>query len=167
MTQFLKDEFRRLVDLIPQTDPRGLEYQNLLRSIECLDAIGPTIDVIVEMPQLELEIEERRMLAEQTAKVVPFTKADAADEVASVEETPKPVEETSAEDTGANEPAEEPAPVVEEKTYSSAEVRKALVDARSKGVDVKAVLAKVGADNFTAVPASKYAALMADLTEAN
>ena len=164
MTEFLKKEFKRLVDLLPQTDPRGMEYQTLLRSIECLDAIGlSTIDVIVDMDKLEAAAEK--------SKVVPFTKAEFPEAVEeTVEEKAEAVEETGAEETGANEPKPEPAPVesvVEEKTYTSAEVRKALVEARGKGVDVKAVLAKVGADNFTAVPASKYAALMDALNGAN
>jgi hypothetical protein len=55
------------------------------------------------------------------------------------------------------------APVTEPKTYSSSEVRKALVDARGRGVDVKAVLAAVGAENFAAVPAAKYGEVMAKL----
>ena len=48
----------------------------------------------------------------------------------------------------------------EEKTYTSPEVRKALVDARGKGINVKEILAGFGAENFQALPASKYGALM-------
>jgi hypothetical protein len=65
------------------------------------------------------------------------------------------------------DPPEEPAPTTEAtteaKTYNSAEVRKALVDARSSGTDVKALLKKFGAANFSEVPAAKYGELMAEL----
>ena len=160
MTDFLKSEFERLVGLIPATDPRTADYQMLLRSIECLDALGQTVDAVAAP------------LEEAAAKVIPFTKAEfpedpAVDPVVEEKDEEKAAEEKAAEDISANEPEPEPAPVVEEKTYTSAEVRKALVDARGRGVDVKAVLAKVGADNFTAVPASKYAALMDALNGAN
>ena len=52
---------------------------------------------------------------------------------------------------------------VEEKTYDASEVRKALVEVKAKGVDVKEVLSEFGVADFRALPAAKYGALMKKL----
>ena len=141
MQSFSLDELARLVNLLPITDPRSADYQMLLRSIECLDSLGHTIDEIMSAA-LAQEVEDSKSLAEDapvedTCKVVPFTAAEFPEDVP---EEPKP----------------------EAKTYDPAEVRKALVDAKAKGANVKELMQKIaGADNFAGVPAGKYAELMA------
>lgn len=145
-----------MVDRIPQTDPTSAEYHILLRSIEYLDAIGSTIDAIVTEASEEMRKDleaEKQTVEEQTAKVIEIAKAVAK---AEPEPAPKeePIPEPKAELTGAN------------KVWSAAEVRKALVEAKGAGVDVKGLLLSVGVDSFPALPAARYAELMARLAEA-
>lgn len=160
MTAFVKEELLRLVDRIPQTDPTTAEYHILLRSIEYLDAIGSTIDAIVTEASEEMRkgLEaEKQTVEETTAKVIEIAKA-----VAKAEPEPEPAPEPKAEAT--------PEPKAEltgaNKVWSAAEVRKALVEAKSAGVDVKGLLLSVGVDSFPALPAARYAELMARLAEA-
>lgn len=155
MTEFMRDELNRLVQKIPVTDPCTSEYHVLLRSIEYLDSMGPTIEEILaevfeaavaeDLGAEKLDVKDGAELisaikAREEGKVVPFT----------APEFP--------EDPPEDKPAEQ-----EEKTYDPSEVRKALVDAKKKGVDIKVILAKVGVDNFQAVPAAKYGTIMKEL----
>lgn len=161
MTYFTKSELIRAAELLKETDPRSSEYHVLLRSIEYLDSMGQTLDEIAGLDPNEDSAEtESARESEDTgaikapSNVVPFTAAEYP--VATEDEPPEDPPQTVA-------PPESSAPPAEEKTYTSAQVRKALVDARSKGTDVKALLAEVGADNFQAVPASKYGTIMKKL----
>ena len=176
MTDFLKQEMLRLVDTLPETDPRTQDYHVLLRSIECLDAMGQTINEIVELVEMDTTkglAEEKETAEKQAAKVVELTsaikaKAETGDHVVVAHVPPFTAAEFPEEPP--DDPMDEfvketakPAPATEAKTYNSAEVRKALVDARSSGTDVKALLKKFGAANFSEVPAAKYGELMAEL----
>ena len=155
MTKFMRDELNRLVQKIPETDPCSGEYHVLLHSIECLDSMGQMIEEILaavfegqaaeDLGAEKLDVKEGAELisaikSKADGKVVPFTAPDFPEEL----------------------PAETPVEQ-EEKTYDPSEVRKALVDAKKKGVDIKVILAKVGADNFQAVPAAKYGIIMKEL----
>lgn len=157
MTEAVKQEFFRLVDLLKDTDPRTEAYHILLSSIERFDAIGSTVDGIVAMRDNDAHedllrqqgrltdvTEQLKKMAEAAKPTLPDTNAVAPFEVA---DFPVETEEKKPEKA-------------EEKTYTSPEVRKALVDARGKGVNVKEILAGFGAENFQALPASKYGALM-------
>lgn len=169
MTELTKRELVRAAELLKETDPRSSEYHVLLRSIEYLDSMGKTLDDIAEL--IDWEIAEM---------VYCGIEADAAGESSAIkarkpidnltpfpgkkEPVPEPAEPAPLpEPTPITDPQPEPAETEAEPTYSAAQVRKALVDARSKGVDIKAVLAKVGADNFQGVPASKYGSIMKEL----
>lgn len=154
MQSFVMEELGRLIDLIPETDPRSPDYQMLLRSIECLDAMGQTINEI-QQARIDEAIREDQ---QENAKVIPFTAPEFP------EEPPDDPMDEAVKSTTVAENATT-APTTEAKTYSSSDVRKALVDARGKGADVKAILAKVGADNFQGVPAAKYGELMDALAE--
>lgn len=144
MTEFTKNEFVRLIDLLPETDPRTNEYLTLLHSIECFDSIANSID---EMDKLRFAD-----LADATAEnVVPFTATDFPAQ-------PEPT--TAVEPTAQPTVEPEQTPPAEEKTWDASSVRKALVDARSRGVNVKEILEGFGVANFGALPASKYSALM-------
>lgn len=143
MKQFLKDEFVRLVNKLPETDPSTSSYHMLLHSIEALEAIGSTIEGI-----LEIEGDEEQP-AEPFVEPIPF---------------PKPIEPISTDPDPIPVPAPVEPPVVTEKTTVTApEVRKALCEAKKRGVDVKAVLQKFYANNFQNLPEEKYADLMAAL----
>lgn len=184
MTETVKQEFMRLVDLLPQTDPRTEAYHILLSSIERFDAIGSTINDMVDVIHSEAALDAVTVEAgwakdqvgkvvELTAKIdpdkvpvhpiptVPFTAPDFPAETPEEQEghevaelVKKVVEEQPA-------PPQSPAPV--QQTYDAPTVRKALLDARARGVNVKEVLKGFGADGFQAVPADRYADLMAAL----
>lgn len=167
MTEFSKQELLRLVDRIPETDPTTTAYHMLMQSIECFNALALTVDEILALRDAQAYedlMEERGLVKQQAEKVkeiaqdnvVPFTAPAAPwDEVASTSPTvpaEPPVEEKTAEDK-----------TVEEKTYAASDVRKALVEVKAKGVDVKEVLSEFGVTDFRALPAAKYGALMARL----
>lgn len=149
MTTTMAKEFLRLIGLLQQTDPSTTAYHALLQSIELLNSIGQTIEEMLE--------ESTDVIAESIAKssaattdlpeknnVVPFTAPAFPEEVE---------EEIVKEET-----------IKEEQKFTSAQVRKALVDARNNGTDVRALLAEFGADNFSAIPEGKYAELMSRLS---
>lgn len=144
MTEFTKNEFVRLIDLLPQTDPRSNDYLALLRSIECFDSMANSIDEMDGLRSLDLSAErtEPRVVELATAKPIPVI--DKYEEEHR-DPPPAPIEEEKKE---------------EEQTYDASTVRKALVDARSRGVDVKEILSGFGVANFGALPAAKYGALM-------
>lgn len=165
MTEFMRNELNRLVQKIPETDPCSSEYHILLRSIEYLDSMGQTIEEILaqvfesqvadDLAAERLDIKEAERVKETSAikaregKVVPFT----APEFPEAAETEiKPVPES------AESPSEATA-----KTYSSSEVRKAVVDARLRGVDTAALFRKYGAEVFQGVPEARYPELMKEL----
>lgn len=147
MTEFVKKEFLRLIDLLDQTDPRSQEYLTLLHSIECFDSMANSIDEMDKLRTLDLmedRLAEKKTVAEQAAKVAEIAK----DNVVPFTAPDFPAEQTE-----------------EAKTYSASDVRKALVDAKGKGVNVKEILGSFGAENFSALPAAKYGELMARLEE--
>ena len=63
------------------------------------------------------------------------------------------------------EPVSEPAPETG-RSYTKEEVRAALAESRKRGVKVTELLGELGYDNFSAVPAGEYGAVMAKLGEA-
>ena len=168
MTEFTKQECFRLIDKLAETDPTTEAYHILLSSIERFDSIGNTVDEIAQLREAATEqvVIDVAAIKEQMKK-----RAEAASTPTSPPEDdgthtipPElvvPFETTDFPAEVKDEPVkDEP---VEEETYTSSQVRKALVDARKAGVDVKALLAEFGADNFSAVPAGKYGAIMRKL----
>jgi hypothetical protein len=153
MTEFTKNEFVRLIDLLPQTDPRSNDYLTLLRSIECFDSIANSIDEMDGLRSLDLSAERTEPRVVELATVKPIGVVGAFKEMPPTVPAEPAVEEKP-----------EPAPIEEKKeeeqTYDASTVRKALVDARSRGVDVKEILSGFGVANFGALPAAKYGALM-------
>lgn len=170
MTETLKRELLRLVDKLPETDPTTTAYHVLLHSVEALDGIGSTIDDIVHLadedpkdppfPQILREIKK--------TEVEPVRPEDVPESpiLAIVEaEIEKAAKTAATTAPKADEVADTPAPPAEppKVTYNAAQVRKALVDARNRGVDVRAVLKQFAADNFQCLPEAKYDAVMAAL----
>lgn len=170
MTEFTKQECLRLIDKLAETDPTTEAYHIVLSSIERLDAIGTTIDEIAKMreggPVIKM-ISAKELMQADPATLDPPTLEELADIAEEEKLKVEQLKKLTVEATPPFEVADFPADVKDDlvkqdsaKTYSASEVRKALVEARSKGADVKAILAKVGADNFTAVPEAKYGELM-------
>lgn len=173
MTEFSKNELLRLVDKIPETDPTSTAYHVLMQSIECYNSLALTVDEIIALrdEQAYEDLMEQRGLVKQQAEkikeiaqdnVVPFTAPEFPDDPTATNEV-KPIgvvgEFKEMSPTVPAEPAVEDK-TVEEKTYAASDVRKALVEVKAKGVDVKEVLSEFGVADFRALPASKYGALM-------
>lgn len=161
MTEFSKQELLRLVDKIPETDPTSTAYHVLMQSLECYTSLALTVDEIIALRDAQVyeDLMEQRGLVKQQAEkikeiaqdnVVPFTAPDA------------PWEEKVPESEEGFDPEVEE-PKQEEKTYAASDVRKALVEVKAKGVDVKEVLSEFGVADFRALPAAKYGALMKKL----
>ena len=154
MTEFSKTELLRLVDKIPETDPTTTAYHVLMQSIECYNALALTVDEIIAMRDGEARedlLEQQGLVNQQAEKI----KEIAQDNVVPV----------TAPDFPAETPEEkkpEPAPPAPP-SLSASDVRKLLVEARGRGVNVKEVLKGFGADSFQALPADKYDALAAAL----
>lgn len=149
MTEFSKNELLRLVDRIPETDPTTTAYHVLMQSVECFNSLALTVDEILALRDEDAHedlMEQRGLVKQQAEKikeiaqdnVVPFTVPDFPEAPVETEEK-KP----------------EPAPP----TLSASDVRKLLVEARGRGVNVKEVLKGFGADSFQGLPADKYDAL--------
>ena len=93
-----------------------------------------------------------------------------------IDVTPAHVKKAVAEDLGLDtpeepvsepvaEPVSEPVPETG-RSYTKEEVRAALAESRKRGVKVTELLGELGYDNFSAVPAGEYGAVMAKLGEA-
>ena len=89
-----------------------------------------------------------------------------------IDVTPAHVKKAVEEDLGLDTPEEPVAEPVSEPTpetgrsYTKEEVRAALAESRKRGVKVTELLGELGYDNFSAVPAGEYGAVMAKLGEA-
>ena len=168
MTTTMAREFLRLIEKLHETDPSTQAYLTLLQSIECLNSIGTTIEEMLTESMAAIARQDpvtahADWVEGQEGKVVELSVVVDPEKVP-VHPIPTPPFEA------ADFPAEVKDDLVKEesvkeevKTYTSAQVRKALVDARNSGTDVRALLAEFGADNFGAVPEGKYAELMARL----
>ena len=158
MTEFTKLEFFRLIEKLKDTDPSTTAYHILLQSIESFDSIAKTVDDIAAMRDEdahEAVVVGAGWVKGQEGKVVELTATIDPDKVPV---HPIPVVPFEATDF----PAETTMNPPEDKknSYDPADVRKALLDARGRGVNVKEILRGFGADGFQAVPAEKYGALM-------
>lgn len=166
MTELTRRELVRAAELLKETDPRSSEYHVLLRSIEYLDSMGAALDEIAELIDWEIAMEQTpaEPAGDGSAIKARPGKGELTPFPGKKEPVPQPAEPLP-EPTPITDPVEPPVETEAEPepTYSAAQVRKALVDARSKGADIKAVLAKVGADNFQGVPAAKYGTIMKEL----
>ena len=161
MTEFVKQEFLRLIDLLPQTDPRTNEYLTLLHSIECFDSIANSVDEMDGLRRIDLmedRIAEQTAVEEQAKKIVEIAKTPVTEEGGGkvVPFTAPDFPEAAAEEETAPPKLKLP----EEEKIDPSEVRKALVAARARGIDSKEILSGFGVTHFQELPANKYRALL-------
>ena len=138
-TEFNKTELKRIIDLIPQTDPRSREYAQLL---ECIERYIYFANVIAAA-QAFIEQDEQPV-PQVVPEIVQFNPPVAEEEK---------FEEPEAEDTTEYDPA----------------VVKALVTkarAEKKISSIKDwISTNFGVDGFSAIPAKQYPRVMAKLKE--
>ena len=140
-TPFNKAELKRIIDLIPQTDPRSREYAQLL---ECIERFIYFANVIASAQDF----------IDKGEQPVPLPTGIPESNI--IQFTPPTAEEEKFPEQ------------IEEETYDSATVKKALQDARMAGKIGSAkewIRENFGADGFQALPAKHYGAVMAKLKE--
>ena len=149
MNDIIPREIRRVVDALERAEPGSEEYGRLLSNLNDLTYIEAARACSAK----------RR---EETAES-PTPKSDTPAHVkAAVEEALG----LTTEEAPAAEPKPEPKPEPDTgHTYTKEEVRAALAKSRKSGVSVTALLESLGYDNFSAVPAGEYGAVMAKLKE--
>lgn len=146
LTKLFDDEVQRMAEKLCAMDPGSAAYGQMLSNMSDLiwlaDRIGPTTR---EKPAV--------------IDVTPAHVKKAVAEDLGLDTTEETVSEPEPE------PVAEPAPETG-RSYTKEEVRAALAESRKRGVKVTELLGELGYDNFSAVPAGEYGAVMAKLGEA-
>ena len=147
MTEFTANEMRRLIEMLPKTDPTNDDYYRILRNLEMFACHSEMIEMILK---------EAGKLEEES-------------NIISVEFRP-PEPEVKEPDSLDPLPASESAPSAPVGGESGADidlvaVRYALREAKKKGADIPAVLSEFGADNIKGIKPEQYAALVKRLEE--
>ena len=148
LTKLFDDEIQRMAEKLCAMDPGSAAYGQMLSNMSDLIWLA----------------DRRTLAAQEKPAVIDITPAHVKK---SVEEdlgldTP---EETAPQAEPVSEPVSKPAPETG-RSYTKEEVRAALAESRKRGVKVTALLGELGYDNFSAVPAGEYGAVMAKLGEA-
>lgn len=168
MRKSLRDELRRLVGLIPKTDPTSIEYHTLLASFEGLyNLVGPLEEILDELDKEDLadNIVDIKVIPGGVPCGEDCATCDAC-ENAQISSSSCTESVTAGEDK--QETVEEAAESGSEKvdeTYDPVTVRRALLEAKRQGVDPKVIFQAVGATNFSDLPPEKYGAVMAKIKE--
>lgn len=148
LTKLFDDEIQRMAEKLCAMDPGSAAYGQMLSNMSDL-----------------IWLADRRTLAAQEKPamidITPAHVKKAVEEDLGLD-TP---EETAPQAEPVSEPVSEPAPETG-RSYTKEEVRAALAESRKRGVKVTALLGELGYDNFSAVPAGEYGAVMAKLGEA-
>lgn len=139
LTKLFDDEVQRMAEKLCAMDPGSAAYGQMLSNMSDLIWLADRIG--------------------------PTTR----EKPAVIDVTPAHVKKAVAEDLGLDTTEEtvsepEPEPVAE--PYTKEEVRAALAESRKRGVKVTELLGELGYDNFSAVPAGEYGAVMAKLGKA-
>lgn len=146
LTELFDNEVRRMARSISVMDPSSAAYGQMISNMSDL-----------------IWLADRHALAAQEKPAV-------------IDITPAHVKKSVEEDLGLDTPEEPVAEIVPEpvaepapetgRSYTKEEVRAALAESRKRGVKVTELLGELGYDNFSAVPAGEYGAVMAKLGEA-
>lgn len=152
LTKLFDDEIQRMAEKLCAMDPGSAAYGQMLSNMSDLIWLA----------------DRRTLAAQEKPAVIDITPAHvkkAVEEDLGLDTPEEPVSEPAAE------PVPEPAPETESapetgRSYTKEEVRAALAESRKRGVKVTALLGELGYDNFSAVPAGEYGAVMAKLGEA-
>ncbi len=146
LTELFDNEVQRMAKSLRIMDPGSAAYGQMLSNLSDLiwlaHRIGPATQ---EKPDV--------------IDVTPAHVKKAVEEDLGLDTPEEPVSEP------VPEPVSEPAPETG-RSYTKEEVRAALAESRKRGVKVTELLGELGYDNFSAVPAGEYGAVMAKLGEA-
>lgn len=154
LTKLFDDEIQRMAEKLCAMDPGSAAYGQMLSNMSDLIWLA----------------DRRTLAAQEKPAVIDITPAHvkkAVEEDLGLDTPEEPVSKPVAEPVPepVSEPVSEPAPETG-RSYTKEEVRAALAESRKRGVKVTALLGELGYDNFSAVPAGEYGAVMAKLGEA-
>lgn len=147
LTKLYDDEIRRMAEKLSAMDPSSAAYGQLLSNMS---------DLVWLADRRALAAQEKQTKNDDT----PAHVKEAVEEALGLD-TPEP----AAEPELVPQAEDEPAPKTEH-SYTKEEVRAALAESRKRGVKVTALLSDLGYENFSAVPAGEYGAIMAKLGDA-
>lgn len=148
LTKLFDDEIQRMAEKLCAMDPGSAAYGQMLSNMSDLIWLA----------------DRRTLAAQEKPAVIDITPAHVKKAVEEDLGLDTP-EETAPQTEPVSEPVVEPAPETG-RSYTKEEVRAALAESRKRGVKVTALLGELGYDNFSAVPAGEYGAVMAKLGEA-
>lgn len=148
LTKLFDDEVQRMAEKLCAMDPGSAAYGQMLSNMSDLIWLA----------------DRRTLAAQEKPAVIDITPAHVKKAVEEDLGLDTP-EETAPQAEPVAEPVAEPAPETG-RSYTKEEVRAALAESRKRGVKVTALLGELGYDNFSAVPAGEYGAVMAKLGEA-
>ncbi len=148
LTKLFDDEIQRMAEKLCAMDPGSAAYGQMLSNMSDLIWLA----------------DRRTLAAQEKPAVIDITPAHVKKAVEEDLGLDTP-EETASQAEPVAEPVAEPTPKTE-RSYTKEEVRAALAESRKRGVKVTALLGELGYDNFSAVPAGEYGAVMAKLGEA-
>lgn len=150
LTKLFDTEIQRMAERLCAMDPGSAAYGQMLSNMSDLIWLA----------------DRRTLAAQEKPAVIDITPAHvkkSVEEDLGLDTPAEPVAEPVADPVA--EPVAEPTPKTE-RSYTKEEVRAALAESRKRGVKVTALLGELGYDNFSAVPAGEYGAVMAKLGEA-
>lgn len=148
LTKLFDTEIQRMAEKLCAMDPGSAAYGQMLSNMSDLIWLA----------------DRRTLAAQEKPAVIDITPAHVKKAVEEDLGLDTP-EETAPQAEPVSEPVSEPAPETG-RSYTKEEVRAALAESRKRGVKVTALLGELGYDNFSAVPAGEYGAVMAKLGEA-
>ena len=146
-TKLFGTEIQRISEQLCATDPGSAAYGQMLSNMHDLMWLADRIGLMTqEKPDV--------------IDVTPAHVKKAVEEDLGLDTPEETVSEPVAEPVSESvtEPVAEP--------YTKEEVRAALAESRKRGVKVTELLGELGYDNFSAVPAGEYGAVMAKLGKA-
>lgn len=154
LTKLFDNEVQRMAERLCAMDPGSAAYGQMLSNMNELVWLADRHALAAQEKPAPIDITPAHVKKSVAEDLGLDTPEEAAPQT---EPFPEPFPEPFAE------PAPEPKT---ERSYTKEEVRAALAESRKRGVKVTALLGELGYDNFSAVPAGEYGAVMAKLGEA-
>lgn len=162
LTKLFDNEIQRMAEKLCAMDPGSAAYGQMLSNMSDLIWLADRRTLAAQEKPAVIDITPAHVKKSVEEDLGLDTPEEAAPQTAPF---PEPFPEPFTESESESEPVAEPAPKTE-RSYTKEEVRAALAESRKRGVKVTALLGELGYDNFSAVPAGEYGAVMAKLGEA-
>lgn len=158
LTKLFDNEVQRMAEKLCAMDPGSAAYGQMLSNMSDLIWLADRRTLAAQEKPAVIDITPAHVKKSVEEDLGLDTPAETAPQT-------EPFPESFPEPFAESEPVAEPAPETG-RSYTKEEVRAALAESRKRGVKVTALLGELGYDNFSAVPAGEYGAVMAKLGEA-